>query len=109
MLSTIHITSLSSSHTRLSDYTSVVAQCEQTAKAFHYLLISNLLTCRGFAAPHQASFLTVVGNIAGNHLHTNNFHFYAAYMYFPKKKNLAMIPTEFQLPLSNCSDTSTMS
>lgn len=85
MLSTIHITSLCSSRTRVSDCTSVVAQCEPRAKAFHYPLISNLFTCSRFAAPHQASFPTAVGNIAGNHLHTNNFNFYAAYMNFQEK------------------------
>lgn len=85
MFSTIHITSLSSSQTRLSDYSSVVAQCDPRAKDFHYPLISNVLTCSGFAAPYQASFLTLVGNIAGNHLHTNKFNFYAAYMHFQEK------------------------
>lgn len=85
MFSTIHITSLSSSQTRLSDYTVVVAQCEPRAKASHYPLIPNVLTCSGFAAPYQASFLTLVGNIAGTHLNTNNFNFYAAYMHFQEK------------------------
>lgn len=85
MFSTIHITSLSSSQTRLSDYTVVVAQCEPRAKASHYPLIPNVLTYSGFAALYQASFLTLVGNITETHLNTNNFNFYAAYMHFQEK------------------------
>lgn len=37
------------------------------------------------AAQSQASFLSVVGNTTVSYLHTNNFRFYTAYMYFQEK------------------------